>query len=123
MDCAIRLEVTMSLRKEGYLLRLFIGEDEKHEGKPLYEWIVRQADKNDLAGVTVFRGIMGYGASSRSIKTQKIEVLAEGMPVVVEIVDEKEKLEQFMEFIDDKINAGLATLEKAEIRIYRGKKA
>jgi PII-like signaling protein len=113
----------MSLRKEGYLLRLFIGEDEKHEGKPLYEWIVRQADKFDLAGVTVFRGIMGYGASSRSIKTQKIEVLAEGLPVVVEIVDEKEKLEQFMEFIDDKINAGLATLEKAEIRIYRGKKA
>jgi PII-like signaling protein len=113
----------MSLRKEGYLLRLFIGEDEKHEGKPLYEWIVHQADKNDLAGVTVFRGIMGYGASSRSIKTQKIEVLAEGLPVVVEIVDEKEKLEQFMEYIDDKINAGLATLEKAEIRIYRGKKA
>jgi uncharacterized protein len=111
----------MSLRKEGTLLRLFIGEDERHEGKPLYEWIVQEAHKIDLAGVTVFRGIMGYGASSRAIKTQKIEVLAEGFPIVVEIVDEKEKVERFMEYIDDKINAGMATLEKAEIRIYRGK--
>jgi PII-like signaling protein len=111
----------MSLKKEGYLLRLFIGEDEKHDGRPLFEWIVHQASKADLAGVTVFRGVTGYGASSRSIRTQKIEVLAEGLPMVVEIVDEKEKLEAFMEFIDDKINAGLATLEKAEIRIYRGK--
>ncbi|MBN2086214.1 MAG: DUF190 domain-containing protein [Anaerolineales bacterium] len=111
----------MSLKKEGYLLRLFIGEDEKHDGRPLFEWIVYQASKADLAGATVFRGVMGYGASSRSIRTQKIEVLAEGLPVVVEIVDEKEKLEAFMEFIDDKINAGLATFEKAEIRIYRGK--
>ncbi len=111
----------MSLRKEGYLLRLFIGEDERHEGKPLYEWILTQAKIKGLAGVTIFRGIMGYGATSREIKTQKIEVLAEGLPVVVEIVDEKEKLDQFMEFIDDKIDAGLATIEKAEVRFYRGK--
>jgi uncharacterized protein len=113
----------MSLKKEGCLLRIFIGEDERHGGMPLYEWIVRQAHEQGLAGVTAYRGIMGFGASSRTIKTQKIEVLSTGLPVVVEIVDEREKLDRFMDFIDDKIPAGLATIEKAEIRFYRGKTA
>lgn len=111
----------MSLRKEGSLLRLFVGEGEKHAGKPLFEWIVEQAHNRDLAGATVFRAVMGYGASSRAIKTQKIEVLGGDLPVVVEIVDEREKLDAFLEFIDDKIQAGLATIEKVEVRVYRGK--
>ncbi len=109
----------MVLPEEGCLLRLFIGESDKHNGKPLYEWVVMQARERGLAGATVTRGIMGFGANSRIIHTFKIERLSEDLPIVVEIVDTREKLESFLEYIDDKVEAGLATLEKAQVRIYR----
>lgn len=109
----------MALPEEGYLLRIFIGEQDRHAGKPLYEWIVLQARQQGLAGATVLRGIMGFGANSRVIHTFKIERLSEDLPIVVEIVDTREKLEQFMALIDPEIPAGLVTLEKAQVRFYR----
>ncbi|MEJ5239961.1 MAG: DUF190 domain-containing protein [Anaerolineales bacterium] len=108
----------MTLPEEGYLLRIFIGESDKYAGKPLYEWIVRQARQQGLAGATVLRGIMGFGAGSREIHTFKIERLSEDLPIVVELVDTAAKLEQFLALIEDKITAGLVTLEKAHIRFY-----
>jgi uncharacterized protein len=109
----------MVLPQEGYLLRIFIGENDKHGGRSLYEWIVTQAHERGLAGATVLRGIMGYGANSKVIHTAKILRLSEDLPIVVEIVDTREKLESFLSHIDGAITAGLATLEKAEVRIYR----
>ncbi|MBN1454037.1 MAG: DUF190 domain-containing protein [Anaerolineales bacterium] len=110
----------MQLPEEGYLLRIFIGEADKFHGKPLYEWLVLQAKEHGLAGATVLRGMMGYGANSREIHTFKITRLSEDLPIVVEIVDTKDKLEIYLEAIDESIQAGMVTLEKATIRIYRG---
>lgn len=112
----------MHLPEEGYLLRIFIGEADKKEGKPLYEWLVLQARERGLAGATVLRGVMGFGANTRVIHTFKIDQLSDDMPMVVEIVDTKEKLETFLELIDGHIAAGLVTLEKAHIRFYKAGK-
>lgn len=109
----------MRLPEEGTLLRIFIGESDKHEGKPLYEWIVRKAKADGLAGATVLRGLMGFGANSRGIQTFKIEQLSTDLPLVVELVDTQEKLEVFLESIEGHIAAGLVTLEKAQVRVYR----
>ncbi len=109
----------MHLPEEGYLLRIFIGESDKHEGKPLYEWLVLKAREQGLAGATVLRGVMGFGANTRVIHTFKIEQLSEDMPMVVEIVDTREKLENFLEAIDTHLQAGLVTLEKAQVRFYK----
>lgn len=109
----------MTLPQEGCLLRIFIGESDKHGGKPLYEWIVTQARERGLAGATVLRGIMGFGANSH-IHTAKILRLSEDLPIVVEIVDTREKLESFLDDIENLVHAGLATLEKADVRFYRG---
>lgn len=108
----------MVLPEEGYLLRIFIGESDKHEGKLLYEWLVLKARELGLAGATVLRGIMGFGAHSR-LHTFKIERLSEDLPVIVEIVDTKEKLDNFLAIIDDIIREGLATIEKAQVHFYR----
>ena len=113
----------MVLPQEGYLLRIFIGERDRYEGKPLHEWIVLQARARGLAGATVVRGIMGFGANSKVIHTAKIERLSEDLPMVVEIVDTREKLDGFLADIDPAIGAGLATLEKAEVRFYRSVKS
>ena len=109
----------MQLPEEGCLLRIFIGESDKCEHQPLYEWIVLKARDQGLAGATVLRGVMGYGANTRVIQTFKIERLSEDLPMVVEVVDTKEKLEAFLELIDPYITAGLVTLEKAQIKFYR----
>jgi PII-like signaling protein len=112
----------MLLPAEGFLLRIFIGESDKHAGKPLYEWIVRQAREQGLAGATVLRGMMGFGAHSR-IHTFKIERLSEDLPIIIEIVDTREKLEHFLALIDPEIEEGMATLEKAQIHFYRSGKS
>jgi PII-like signaling protein len=109
----------MVLPEDGYLLRIFIGESDTCEGRPLYEWLVRKAHDRGLAGATVLRGIMGYGANSR-IHTAKILRLSQDLPIVVEIVDTREALEQFLAAVDHAIQEGLATLEKAQVRFYRG---
>jgi PII-like signaling protein len=105
--------------EDGCLLRIFIGESDKVGGQPLYEWIVLQAFSQDLAGATVLRGVMGFGANTRGIQTFKIERLANDMPLVVELVDTREKLETFLKSIEDHITAGLVTMESANVRIYR----
>lgn len=107
-----------NLPAQGHLLRIFIGEDDRHEGQPLYEWIVRTAREHGLAGATVLRGLGGFGAHSR-IHTSKILRLSSDLPIVIEIVDTRERIEAFLPVIDGAIAEGLATLEKVEIHFYR----
>lgn len=109
----------MQLPQEGSLLRVFIGEADKHDGKPLYEWIVLKAREHELAGATVLRGMMGYGANTRQIHTFRFDTLSEDMPIVVEIVDVQDKLEEFLAVIEPQIKAGLVTIEKAQVKFYR----
>ena len=108
----------MTLPKQGKLLRIFIGENDRHEGLPLHEWIVRQARENGLAGATVLRGLEGYGAHSRLHKA-KILRLSSDLPLVVEIVDTEEKIQSFLPVIDDAVGEGLATVERVEVHFYR----
>jgi len=108
----------MTIPDEGYLLRIFVGESDKHEGKPLYEWLVLKARETGLAGATVLRGIEGFGAHSR-LHTAKILRLSEDLPIVVEIVDSLEQIEAFMPVVDRAVGEGLATLERVRIRFYR----
>ena len=115
----------MNVFKEaGQLLRIFIGEANRYKRMPLYEWIVKQARSHGMAGATVLRGIQGFGANSL-IHTTKILRLSEDLPVVVEIIDTEEKIEAFLQTIDNAITEGIVTVEKARVRIYRarGKKA
>ena len=109
----------MTIPEDGYLLRVFVGESDKHQGKPLYEWLVLKAREAGLAGATVLRGIEGFGAHSR-LHTAKILRLSEDLPIVVEIVDSLEKIEGFMPIVYQAIGEGLATLERVRVRFYRG---
>ena len=108
----------MMLPEDGYLLRIFIGESDRHDGKLLYEWIVLKAREVGLAGATVMRGMMGFGAHSR-LHTFKIERLSQDLPIIVEIVDTRDKLESFLALIDKEIEEGMATLEEIKIHFYR----
>ena len=109
----------MQLPQEGYLLRILIGEADKVEHKPLYEWIVLQAREQGLAGATVLRGMMGFGANTRKIRTFRFDTLSEDLPIVIEIVDTQENLEKFLDLIEPHIKAGLVTIEKAQVKFYR----
>jgi PII-like signaling protein len=111
----------MELPREGKLLRIFIGESDRREGRPLYEWLVVKAKENGLAGATALRGIMGFGAGSR-IHTSKILRLSHDLPVIVEIVDTHEKIQRFISRIEDALQGGLVTLEKTEVQIYNTKR-
>jgi hypothetical protein len=111
----------MNLPEEGQLLRIFIGESDRYEGLPLYEWIVKQARQQGLAGATVLRGIAGFGAASR-IHTANILRLSLDLPVVVEIVDKPERIETFLPIVDAVVKEGLVTTEKAHIKLYRAGK-
>lgn len=105
--------------ENGCLLRILSGEGDKHEGRPLYEWIVAQAHTQQLAGATVYRGLMGFGAHTRVIHTFKIERLAEDLPIVIELVDSREKLNGFVTFIEQHIRSGLvATMQPIEILTF-----
>ena len=108
----------MTLPSEAYLLRIFIGESDKVEGKLLYEVIVEKAREFGLAGATVLRGYLGFGANSR-IHTSKVLRLSEDLPVVVEIVDEMTKLKALLAELDNLIDEGLVTLEKVQVMVYR----
>jgi len=108
----------LQLPSEAELLRIFIGEGDKHEGRPLYEVIVKLARERGLAGATVLRGVLGFGAHSR-IHTAKILRLSEDLPTVIEIVDEPEKIADFLPEIDALIGEGLVTLEKVRVIAYR----
>ncbi len=106
--------------REGVLMRIFLNESNRAQsGRPLYEEIVLLAHKEGLSGATVFRGIMGFG-TDRRLHSTKVVRLTEDLPVVVEIVDEKDRIEGFLSLIDPLIGEGLVTLELARIGIYRG---
>jgi PII-like signaling protein len=115
----------MQIKQNANLLRIFIGESDKISSTPVYERIVIEAKKFGLAGSTVLKGIMGFGSSSR-IHTTKILRLSEDLPLVVEIVDEIEKIKKFLPILDDifqKANCGgLVTIEESEVIKYVGKK-
>jgi uncharacterized protein len=106
------------LPKEGQLLRIFIGESDRYEGGPLYEWIVRQARAHHMAGATVVRGLEGFGAHSR-MHTAKILRLSQDLPIIIEVVDTHEKIQGFLPIVDEAIAEGIATLEDIHIHFYR----
>ncbi|NQT72580.1 MAG: DUF190 domain-containing protein [Chloroflexi bacterium] len=107
----------MKLPSEGYLLRIFVGETDRHKGKPLYEEIVLKARELNLAGATVTRGIMGFGAHSR-IHTAKVLRLSEDLPVIIEIVDTEENLKLLWPFLDEAVGEGLITVEQVRVIRY-----
>ena len=107
----------MQVPRDAVLLRIFIGEDDRHQHLPLYEAIVLKAREHHLAGATVLRGPMGFGRSSR-LHATKVFHLAEDMPVVIEIVDTEEKIKAFLPILDEVMTSGLVTLEKVQVLQY-----
>ncbi len=107
----------MQLPQNATLLRVFVGQDERYEGQPVYEAIVMKAREHHLAGATVLRGPLGFGHSSR-IHTTKVLRLSQDLPMVVEIVDTEEKINAFLPVLDAMIGSGLVTLEKVQVLRY-----
>lgn len=108
----------MKIPQDGYLLRIFIGESDHWHGRPLYEAIVLKARELHVAGATVIRGPMGFGANSR-LHTMKILRLSEDLPMIIEIVDGKDKIDELMPHIDEMVQEGLVTLERVQVIKYR----
>ena len=109
------------LVEQGCLLRIYLGEADKHAGRPLYEWIIAEAHARQLSGATVYRGLMGFGPHTRVIHTFKIERLAEHLPITIEMVDSRDKVEGFLTFIETQVRSGLViTLQEVEIRHLQG---
>ncbi len=107
----------MQIPKQAVLLRIFIGENDRSDGRPLYEAIVLKAREQHLAGATVLRGPMGFGASSR-LHTNKILRLSEDLPLVIEIVDSEDKINTFLPTLDGMMTSGLITMEKVQVLQY-----
>lgn len=107
----------MQLPREAMLLRIYIGESDRHQHRPLYEAVVLKAREMHLAGATVLRGPMGYGRSSR-LHTAKILRLSEDLPIVVEIVDTQDRIDAFLPVLDGMMTSGLVTLEKVQVLRY-----
>lgn len=108
----------MNTPTEGVLLRVFVGESDTLRGKALYEHIVLKARDLNMAGATVLRGIMGYGAHSR-IHTAKLLRLSEDLPVVIEIVDTEENVRKLLPFLNETVKEGLITLERVQVIKYK----
>ena len=108
----------MKIPTEGKLLRIFIGEQDKWEGRPLYEAIVMIARKDGMAGATVLKGIMGFGRKSH-LHTATLFRLSEDLPMIIEIVDSEEKITRFIPHLDEMVRDGLVTLERAHVIMYR----
>ena len=111
----------MKIPADGKLLRIFIGEADMWNGKPLYEEIVLLAKKDAMAGATAIKGFMGFGCKSH-MHTAKLLRLSEDLPIIIEIVDSEEKIRQFLPKLDGMIAEGLVTLEKVDVLMYRGQK-
>jgi PII-like signaling protein len=107
----------MQIPREAVLLRIFFGENDKFQRLPLHEAIVLKAREMHLGGATVLRGHIGFGHSSR-IHTTKILRLSQDLPVVVEIIDSKEKIDTFLPVLDGMMSSGLVTMERAEVLQY-----
>jgi uncharacterized protein len=103
--------------RQALLLRIFVGEDDRADGRPLYEAIVLRAREMHLAGATVLRGGMGFGHSSR-LHTTKILRLSEDLPLVIEIVDSEDRIDAFLPVLDGMMTSGLVTLEKVQVLQY-----
>ncbi|MFN8233069.1 MAG: DUF190 domain-containing protein [Actinomycetota bacterium] len=110
----------MKVEGEGTLLRIFVGESDRWQGRPLYEAIVELVRERGLAGATVLRGIEGFGATSR-IHTTRILRLSTDLPVVIELVDEPERIEEILPALDGMVGDGLITLERVRVITYRGR--
>lgn len=108
----------MRLPDDSVLLRIYIGESDRYDGRPLFEAIVLKAREMKMAGATVLRSPMGFGASSR-VHTEKILRLSEDLPVIVEIVDDEKRIEAFMPAVEEMVDGGLVTLERVSVRRYR----
>lgn len=108
----------MKIPADGKLLRIFIGEADKWNGKPLYEEIVLLAKKNSMAGATAIKGFMGFGCKSH-MHTTKLLRLSEDLPIIVEIVDSEDKISSFILLLDEMVKEGLITIEKANVIMYR----
>ncbi|MGZ4964066.1 MAG: DUF190 domain-containing protein [Limisphaerales bacterium] len=108
----------MQIPEEAVLLRIFVGESDKVDHKPLYEAIVLKAREMHLAGATVLRGPMGFGASSH-LHTAKILRLSMDLPVVIELVDSEEKINSFLPILNTMMGGGMVTLEKVKVLHYR----
>ncbi len=110
----------MTLPESGTLLRIFIGESDHWHGTPLYEAIVLKARELHLAGATVLRGPMGFGAHSR-IHTTKLLRLSEDLPIVIEIVDTQQKIDELLPHVEQMVHEGLITLEDVRVIKYRAR--
>ena len=108
----------MQIPKDAVLLRIFLGESDRWEHKPLYEAIVLKAREMHLAGATVLRGPMGFGKTSR-LHTAKILRLSMDLPLVIEIADSEDKINSFLPVLDEMMKGGLVTLEKVRVIDYR----
>jgi PII-like signaling protein len=109
----------VKLSGEGMLVQIFIGESDHWHGKPLYEAIVLRAREEGIAGATVVRGLEGYGASSHLHTTRLLE-LSSDLPVVIEIVDQVDRVEAFLPVLDEMVGDGLVTTERVHVVTYRG---
>ena len=107
----------MQIPKQATLLRIIVGEDDRHDGRPLYEAIVMKAREAGLAGATAWRGGMGFGHSSR-LRTMKIIRLSEDLPVIIEIVDARDKIDAFLPALEAMMTGGLVTLDTVEVLRY-----
>ncbi|MCK5852054.1 DUF190 domain-containing protein [bacterium] len=112
----------MMISEKGKLLRIFIGEIDRQDDLPLYEWIIKKAKEMKMAGATVFRGIEGFGAKSH-LHTAKILSLSDDLPILIELIDIEEKIDNFVEFIDPVIKKGIVTSENVEVKFYRDGRA
>jgi uncharacterized protein len=108
----------MEVPRDSMLLRIFIGESDRWNHKPLYEAIVLKAREMRLGGATVLRGPMGFGKSSR-MHTAKILRLSMDLPIVIEIVDSEEKIQSFLPALEEMMNGGMVTLERVQVIEYR----
>jgi len=110
----------MSTIEDGRLLRIFVGESDVHDGRPLYEAIIELLRREGIAGATVLRGIAGFGRSS-VVHSSKLLRMSVDLPIVIEAVDTAERIGSVMPVLDELIDEGLVTLERVEVRVYRGR--
>jgi hypothetical protein len=112
----------MTLPEDGFLLRVFIGAGDRWHGRPLYEAIVQRARELNLAGATVLRGPLGFGAKSR-LHSAKILALSEDLPMVIEIVDARANIDRLLPEIENMVADGLVTLEPVQVIRYRAERS
>jgi uncharacterized protein len=110
--------MTERFRGERTLMRVFIGESDRYQGKPLYEALLERFRKKGLAGATVLRGVAGFGASSK-VHTDKVLRLSLDLPMIIEVVETEERIQAILPDLDEMIGGGLITLERAKVIMYR----